>query len=267
MVKYDSTYALATNAGSSAKAATQYIILHDTGNANNTGTNSAVNEAVYMKSHWQYAYTHAIAGWDRVYLIGEPGYVAYGAGSPANEQSPFQIELARYADHDKAIAAYQNWIAAAVYYADKYGIPRTLDGSGNGIKSHKWVSDNLWGDHQDPYAYLTSIGISKTQLAADLKAGKAASKTAAPKFDMKDYWTVAELEARNSGLAEIIAKNVYAYTDYTFAKKIGRLPKGTRLYATAVSKTKLGYPYLKTTVGCISGNKNVVKLIAAEKKK
>ncbi|WP_407894776.1 N-acetylmuramoyl-L-alanine amidase [Lacticaseibacillus sp. N501-2] len=171
MVKYDYTYQLGTNEGSSATASNQYIILHDTGNANNAGTNSAQNEASYMHGHWGNAYTHAIAGWDRVYIIGEPGYVAYGAGSPANERSPFQIELARYADHAKAISAYKNWVAAAVEHAKKYGIPLTLDGAGNGIKSHKWVSDNLWGDHQDPYGYLSSIGISKAQLAADLKNG------------------------------------------------------------------------------------------------
>lgn len=168
MVKYDYTYQLGKNEGSSATASNQYIILHDTGNANNVGTNSAKNEASYMHGHWGNAYTHAIAGWDKVYIIGEPGYVAYGAGSPANERSPFQIELARYADHAKAIAAYKNWVAAAVEHAKKYGIPLTLDAPGKGIKSHKWVSDNLWGDHQDPYGYLSSIGISKAQVAADL---------------------------------------------------------------------------------------------------
>ena len=183
MVKYDYTYQLGANEGSSATASNQYIILHDTGNANNVGTNSAQNEANYMHGHWGDAYTHAIAGWDRVYIIGEPGYVAYGAGSPANERSPFQIELARYLDHSKAIAAYKNWVAAAVDHANKYGIPLTLDAPGKGIKSHKWVSDNLWGDHQDPYGYLSSIGISKAQLAADLKkgAGSAPASTPAPK--------------------------------------------------------------------------------------
>ena len=177
MVVYDKTYALAANQGSSAKATNQYIILHETGNANNVGTNSAVNEAIYMKRNWQSAYAHAIAGWDRVYIIGEPGYVAYGAGSQANERSPFQIELARYSDHNLALKAYANWINAAREYAAKYGIPLTLDGAGNGVKTHKWVSDNLWGDHQDPYAYLQSIGISKVQLAADIKNGVGSTVT------------------------------------------------------------------------------------------
>ena len=171
MVVYDKTYALAANQGSSARASNQYIILHETGNANNVGTNSAANEASYMRNNWRAAYTHAIAGWDKVYIIGEPGYVAYGAGSPANERSPFQIEVARYSDRNLALKAYANWINAAREYAAKFGIPLTLDGAGNGVKTHKWVSDNLWGDHQDPYAYLQSIGISKAQLANDIAHG------------------------------------------------------------------------------------------------
>jgi len=171
MVKYDYTYSLAANQGDSRKATANYIIAHETGNANNTGSNSAKNEAIYMKGHWQSAYTHAIAGWDRVYIVGEPGYIAYGAGTVANGRSPFQIELARYSDHNLAIKAYHNYVNAIREYCNKYGISTALDGAGNGVKSHKWVSDNIWGDHQDPYAYLSSIGIRKAQFASDLKNG------------------------------------------------------------------------------------------------
>lgn len=180
MVVYDKTYALGVNQGSSAKASNQYIVLHETGNANNVGANSAINEASYMKRNWKAAYTHAIAGWDKVYIIGEPGYVSYGAGSPANERSPFQIELARYSDRNLALKAYANWINAAREYAAKYGIPLTLDGASNGVKTHKWVSDNLWGNHQDPYAYLQSIGINKAQLANDIAHGIGATKPTVP---------------------------------------------------------------------------------------
>lgn len=179
MVKYDTTYRLGAGQGDSRKASSQYIIIHDTGNDNNQGTNSAANEASYMQGHWQAAYTHAIAGHDRVYLVGEPGYVAYGAGSPANERSPYQIELAHYSDPALARAAYANYVASIWEYAVKYGIPLVLDGGGNGIKSHKWVSDNLWGDHQDPYAYLTHIGISRQQLQADLLNGVGSASTVA----------------------------------------------------------------------------------------
>jgi len=171
MTTYDNSYKLGAGCGSSQKASNQYIVIHDTANDNNQGDNSAQNEASYMRGHWQNAYTHAIAGWDKVYLVGEPGYVAYGAGSPANERSPFQIELSHYSDPTKQRASYINYINAIREYASKFGIPLTLDSAGNGIKSHKWVSDNIWGDHQDPYAYLARIGISKDQLAHDLANG------------------------------------------------------------------------------------------------
>lgn len=171
MTIYDKTFLLGTGQGSSQKASNQYIVIHDTANDNNQGDNSATNEASYMHNNWQNAYTHAIAGWDKVYLVGEPGYVAYGAGSPANERSPFQIELSHYSDPAKQRSSYINYINAVREQAKVFGIPLTLDGAGNGIKTHKWVSDNLWGDHQDPYAYLTRIGISKDQLAKDLANG------------------------------------------------------------------------------------------------
>ena len=164
MTIYDKTFLLGTGQGSSQKASNRYIVIHDTANDNNQGDNSATNEASYMHNNWQNAYTHAIAGWDKVYLVGEPGYVAYGAGSPANERSPFQIELSHYSDPAKQRSSYINYINAVREQAKVFGIPLTLDGAGNGIKTHKWVSDNLWGDHQDPYSYLTRIGISKDQL-------------------------------------------------------------------------------------------------------
>ena len=201
MTNYDKTFILGSGQGSSQKASNEYIIIHDTANDDNQGDNSAYNEASYMHNNWQNAYTHAIAGWDRVYLVKEAGYVAYGAGKVANSRAPFQIELAHYSDHTKQMQSYINYINAVREYANKFGIPLTLDGDGKGIKSHKWVSDNIWGDHQDPYAYLERIGISKQQLAHDLANGvdgtaptpKPASKPAPQsqpkqKISVDGYW-------------------------------------------------------------------------------
>lgn len=53
--------------------------------------------------------------------------------------------------------------------AKKHGIPLTLDTSGRSIKSHLWVSQNIWGDHVDPYGYLAQHGVSKSKLANDLR--------------------------------------------------------------------------------------------------
>ncbi|WP_446900311.1 N-acetylmuramoyl-L-alanine amidase [Enterococcus faecium] len=57
--------------------------------------------------------------------------------------------------------------------AMKYGIPLTLDTPYNqpGIKSHLWVTQNIWGDHTDPYGYLSEMGVSKEKLAYDLAHG------------------------------------------------------------------------------------------------
>ena len=45
------------------------------------------------------------------------------------------------------------------------------DPTGYGIKTHLWVTNNLGGNHTDPYGYLASWGISKAQFAQDLQTG------------------------------------------------------------------------------------------------
>ena len=67
--------------------------------------------------------------------------------------------------------AYKLYVSALRYYAQKYGIPLTLDSYGNGIKSHQWVTNNYGGDHVDPYPYFARMGISKEQFANDLANG------------------------------------------------------------------------------------------------
>jgi N-acetylmuramoyl-L-alanine amidase len=55
--------------------------------------------------------------------------------------------------------------------AGKYNIPLTLDqgrAGTKGIKSHRWVSQHIWGDHQDPYEYLARFGVTKQELVDDL---------------------------------------------------------------------------------------------------
>ncbi|WP_024748148.1 DUF5776 domain-containing protein [Levilactobacillus namurensis] len=210
-------YELGTNQGSSSKATLDYIVAHDTGNDNNKGVGSAKNEANYMKGHWQNAYTHAIVDDKGIYIVGTPGYVAYGAGSPANERSPFQVELAHVDSQKRFNESYKRYVWAIRYYAKKYGIPLTLDGSGKGIKSHKWVSDNLWGDHQDPYGYLKKWGITKEQFAKDLKNG--VGGTAKVTSDKPTYLAAAkQVKAITS---------VTRYHDKAFKKKELRFKPGT----------------------------------------
>jgi len=213
---FNHDYELGTNQGSSSKATLEYIVAHDTGNDSNKGIGSAKREASYMRGHWGNAYTHAIVDDQGIYIVGTPGYVAYGAGSPANERSPFQVELAHVNSQKRFNESYKRYVWVLRYYAKKYGIPLTLDGTGAGIKSHKWVSDNIWGDHQDPYAYLKKWGISKSQFAKDIKYGIGSTPKSKPK---KSYIKAAKQVQARVGINR--------YYDTAFKKKENHYKKGT----------------------------------------
>lgn len=167
---FNREFALAANEGSSQKAQNLYVIVHETANPTATGR----NEATYMKRNWRNAYTQFIIGdGGIIYLIGEPGYVAYGALS-ANPYSPVQIELQHTKDKTMFQKNYAAYIWLIRWACDKYNIPKTLDAGKagtKGVKSHKWVSDNIEGDHQDPYSYLASMGISRAQFKKDVEKG------------------------------------------------------------------------------------------------
>ena len=167
---FNREFALAANEGSSQKAQNLYVIAHETANPTATGR----NEATFMKRNWRNAYTQFIIGdGGIIYLIGEPGYVAYGALS-ANPYAPVQIELQHTKDKTMFRKNYAAYIWLIRWACDKYNIPKTLDAGKagtKGVKSHKWVSDNIEGDHQDPYSYLASMGISKSQFAKDIANG------------------------------------------------------------------------------------------------
>lgn len=197
----DKSFQLGPGQGSSQVAQKMYVIAHDTGNDNNQGPNAARNEAIFMHNNWRSAYTTDIAGWDRIYLIGEPGYVSWGALN-ANPYSPAQVELTHYSDKTKALQAYRIYIERLRDYAKQFNVPITLDegyAGTKGIKSHKWVSDNLGGDHQDPYAYLQRIGISKAQFLADLKNGTKGVQVANP--------NVITVEYKGPGGVRLLSKN------------------------------------------------------------
>lgn len=170
----DKTYAFGANQGSSQRALNLYIILHETDNPRANGANEAAN----MKNNYtpNTAYATFVVGDGKAYQVGEPGYVAYAAGN-ANPYSPVQIELQHTTDKTLFAKNYAVYIELARDMAKKYGIPLTLDAGGagtKGIKSHQWISNNIWGDHTDPYSYLASMGVSKSKLASDLANGTTA---------------------------------------------------------------------------------------------
>lgn len=164
---------LGANEGSSQVAVPNKVILHETANPRATGR----NEAEYMKRSWlsNQAYTTDIVGdGGIVYRVGQQGFVSWGAGN-ANPYAPVQIELQHTKDPILFAKNYEAYVNYARDSAKKFGIPLTLD-QGNsvltkGIVSHRWVTDNIWGDHTDPYGYLASMGVSKAKLASDLANG------------------------------------------------------------------------------------------------
>ena len=165
----DNTYKLADNEGSAYKASNNYIILHDVGTESKAWENAS-----YLKRAWSSAGAYVqyyVGDGGKVYAGGAEGYQAWGAGAVANAGSPVQIELAHTWDANQFAKDYAAYVNLARNSALKYGIPLTLDGSGNGIKTHLWVTNNLWGNHSDPYGYLARFGVTKAKLAQDLKTG------------------------------------------------------------------------------------------------
>lgn len=217
MLNINKKFQLNFNEGSSVKANINYIIIHDTGNDNNKGLHSGRNEAQYMKNHWQEAYTHAIVDDECTYLIGEDPYIAYGAGTVANSRSPFQIELAHVNSQKRFDNSYQRYIEAIKFYAKKYNIPLTLDTgiTENGIKSHDWVSKNIWGDHSDPWGYLKKWGITKNQFAKDIGVSNSTNS----KSKNNIYY--------QHGNQVIALTSVSRYSDLGFRQKVDTYPKGT----------------------------------------
>lgn len=151
------------------KTTSKYIIAHETGTYA-----TALQNAQYFDWSWNsnYAYTAYIVGdGGKVYQVAPEGFVQWGAGSVANASSPVQIELARTTNAAQFAKDYPVYVNLLRDSAKRWGAPVKLDGSGNGIKSHLWVTENLWGTHYDPFTYLESRGVSRAQFAKDLTTG------------------------------------------------------------------------------------------------
>ena len=167
-------YALSSSEGSSLKTSNNVVIAHATGTYA-----PAVNNAIFEKRTWYSngAYVQYIVGdGGKIYRVGAEGYQAWGAGSWANANAPVQIELAQTYDNTEFHKDYVTYVNLLRSSAIKYGIPTDVDSSAwRGVKSHLWITNNVWGDHTDPYGYLASHGITKAQFAHDVKYGFSSS--------------------------------------------------------------------------------------------
>ncbi len=168
----DYTYALAPGQGDSGKAANNYIVLHEVGVESGAAAN-----ARYFKQNLNRSKTYVtfvVGDGGKVYQVGAPGQISWGAGYNANHNAPIQIELGRTWNSSQFWQDYKTYVRLARDMAGKYGIPLTLDAGSagtRGIKSHYWVTQHIWGDHVDPYGYLARFGVTKDKLAHDLLYG------------------------------------------------------------------------------------------------
>lgn len=168
----DYRYALPAGEGSDETAANNYLILHEVGTESGAATNARYFHDT-VDTNEAYV-TFVVGDGGKVYQVGRPGQVSWGAGRVANHNAPVQIELGRTYNSGQFWQDYVTYVRVARDMAGKYGIPLTLDAGGagtRGIKSHYWVTKNIWGDHVDPYGYLSRFGVTQAKLAHDLLYG------------------------------------------------------------------------------------------------
>ena len=168
----DYRYALPACKGDDETAANNYLILHEVGTESGAATNARYFHDT-VDTNETYV-TFVVGDGGKVYQVGRPGQVSWGAGRVANHNAPVQIELGRTYNSGQFWQDYVTYVRVARDMAGKYGIPLTLDAGGagtRGIKSHYWVTKNIWGDHVDPYGYLSRFCVTQSKLAHDLLYG------------------------------------------------------------------------------------------------
>jgi N-acetylmuramoyl-L-alanine amidase len=172
-MSYSIEQRLMTGLPNKALTAVKYVIAHESGNPNNCGPNALENEIAYMNRNKANAFTsHWVGGGGKIVQIAPVGKLQYGCGPKGNPLSYAQVELARTNNKEQFKKDYAAYIWLLRELAKEACIPVVLDGTGNGIKSHRWITDNLKGTtHRDPYSYLASMGITEEQFKLDIKNG------------------------------------------------------------------------------------------------
>ena len=114
---------------------------------------------------------HAWADDDEIREITNTDYKCWGAGGIANARYA-QIEVCRFDNRAKAVAAIDRGLFWAAYQLFYYNLPctdATKSGSGT-VWTHLAVTQFLGNtDHTDPIAYWSSVGISWDAAFAQLK--------------------------------------------------------------------------------------------------
>ncbi|MGH0945625.1 N-acetylmuramoyl-L-alanine amidase [Bacillus mycoides] len=123
----------------------------------------AINIQKYESRTWPAAFVHYAVDWDETIQIADTKYKAYGAGPSANARF-VHIELCETADYKKFKRSYEKYVKllAKILKNNNLSVEK-------GLWTHYDVTKYLGGtDHEDPFDYLRSHGVSETEFRADV---------------------------------------------------------------------------------------------------
>ena len=149
------------------------IHAHSTGNKNST----AQNEADYhMRRPVESGFFSHVVGNGRVMQVGPTNNGSYDVGGGWNYESYAAVELIEsHSTKEEFMEDYRLYVELLRNLAEEAGLPVTLDTDDlAGIKTHYYCTyhqPNNNSDHVDPYPYLESWGISRSQFKHDIEHG------------------------------------------------------------------------------------------------
>src|SRR5699024_12087922 len=86
--------------------------------------------------------TFVVGDGGKVYQVGRPGQVSWGAGRVANHNAPVQIELGRTYNSGQFWQDYVTYVRVARAMAGKYSIPVALERSEERRVGKEWRSQD-----------------------------------------------------------------------------------------------------------------------------
>ena len=168
------------------------IHAHSTGNKKST----AQNEADYhLRRPVESGFFSHVVGNGKVMQVGPVNNGSYDVGGGWNYETYAAVELIEsHSTKEEFMTDYRLYIELLRNLADEAGLPKTLDSDAlEGIKSHEYCTNNQpnnYSDHVDPYPYLASWGISRSQFKHDIENGLVVEK--GWKQNTTGYWYVKE---------------------------------------------------------------------------
>lgn len=199
------------------------IHAHSTGNKNST----AQNEADYhMRRPVESGFFSHVVGNGRVMQVGPVNNGSYDVGGGWDYESYAAVELIEsHSTKEEFMEDYRLYIELLRNLADEAGVPKTLDSDAlEGIKSHEYCTNNQpnnYSDHVDPYPYLASWGISRSQFKHDIENGLAVEKDGRKTTQVTGMY--AQMEAtQKRNLKKLMMSGTTSITQATCLQNNGR---------------------------------------------